>query len=62
MPRTPPRKRAPKAASVPATAQPLAVPEPALVSPAPALEAPTRNTVRRVRPPRAKRFLALAGN
>jgi deoxyadenosine/deoxycytidine kinase len=62
MPRTPPRKRAPKATSVPATAQPLAVPEPALVPPAPALEAPTRNTVRRVRPPRAKRFLALAGN
>jgi deoxyadenosine/deoxycytidine kinase len=60
MPRSPQRKRAPKLAADPAALQTLT--EPALALPPPAPEAPARNTVRRVRAPRAKRFVALAGN
>ncbi|MET0406396.1 MAG: deoxynucleoside kinase [Cystobacter sp.] len=59
MPRTPARKRAPKAST-----EPLQAPG-ALSSPAPAAlsaEPPKRNTLRRVRVPRARRFVALAGN
>jgi deoxyadenosine/deoxycytidine kinase len=62
MPRSPQRKRAPKLAADPAAPQTLAEPEPILALPPPAPEAPARNTVRRVRVPRAKRFVALAGN
>jgi deoxyadenosine/deoxycytidine kinase len=54
------RKRAPKAATAPNAALPLAAPE--APAPAPPPEAPARNTVRRLRAPRAKRFVALAGN
>jgi deoxyadenosine/deoxycytidine kinase len=63
MPRSPQRKRAPKAVAAPHAAQPLAAPEPALApTPVFAPEAHARNTVRRLRAPRAKRFIALAGN
>jgi len=53
MPRPSPRKRVSKAPLAPALAS-----EPVL--PAPKL--PVRNTLRRVRAPRARRFVALAGN
>ncbi|PTL77494.1 deoxynucleoside kinase [Vitiosangium sp. GDMCC 1.1324] len=65
MPRSPQRKRAPKAATAPNAALTPAAPEPAEVSPpapVPEPEAPARNTVRRPRAPRGKRFVALAGN
>jgi deoxyadenosine/deoxycytidine kinase len=65
MPRSPQRKRAPKATTAPDAALTPAAPEPALVSgppPLPASEAPARNTLRRVRAPRSRRFVALAGN
>ena len=62
MPRSPTRKRAPKAATAPNAALPLASSKPAEPVPPPAPETPARNTVRRVRAPRAKRFVALAGN
>ncbi|HZI04926.1 MAG TPA: deoxynucleoside kinase, partial [Archangium sp.] len=61
MPRSPTRKRAPKAATAaPNAALPLASPEDP--APVPPPETPGRNTVRRLRAPRAKRFVALAGN
>jgi deoxyadenosine/deoxycytidine kinase len=61
MPRSPQRKRAPKLAAAVA-AQTPATSEPNLALPPPAPEAPAHNTLRRVRAPRAKRFVALAGN
>ncbi|HSP77526.1 MAG TPA: deoxynucleoside kinase [Myxococcaceae bacterium] len=62
MPRSPQRKRAPKAeAPAAAAAQPLPAPTPKS-PPAPTPAAPERNVVRRPRPSRAKRFVALAGN
>lgn len=64
MPRSPQRKRAPKAPTAPdAALTPAAPPEPALVSgPPPVPEAPARNTLRRTRTLRSRRFVALAGN
>lgn len=60
MPRPPSRKRVAQAPAEPALA-----PRSALAAgstPPPAPESPARNTVRRVRLPRARRFVALAGN
>jgi deoxyadenosine/deoxycytidine kinase len=60
MPRPPARKRAPKDPIAPALA-----PGPPPPTPAPAVlpsEPPAHNTLRRVRVPRARRFVALAGN
>jgi deoxyadenosine/deoxycytidine kinase len=66
MPRSPQRKRAPnKATTAPNAALTPAAPEPAVASrppPLPEPEAPARNTLRRVRLPRSRRFVALAGN
>lgn len=61
MPRSPPRKRAPKAVTAASnTALPLAASE--APAPVPPSETSGRNAVRRLRAPRAKRFVALAGN
>ncbi|HYO54386.1 deoxynucleoside kinase [Archangium sp.] len=63
MPRSPQRKRAPKAATAPNAVLTPTAPEPAPVpEPTPVPEAPARNTVRRLRAPRTRRFVALAGN
>jgi deoxyadenosine/deoxycytidine kinase len=60
MPRSPQRKRAPKA-EAPATAALRSSSEPP-PPPPPAPEAPAGNTVRKPRLPRTRRFVALAGN
>ncbi len=60
MPRTPQRKRTPKAVADTAASRPP-VSEPASSAPPVPVEASPRNTVRRL-PTRAKHFVALAGN
>ncbi|MBM7114872.1 deoxynucleoside kinase [[Archangium] primigenium] len=61
MPRPPARKRAPKTSESSPPSAPLEVLVPPAEPPPPA-PAASRNTVKRVRVPRARRFVALAGN
>ncbi len=61
MPRPPPPKRAPRAPAV-NEALPLPTPEAPVPPPPPQPAAPARHTVRRLKAPKARRFVALAGN